>query len=287
MACKAYRIQTQYFRTKGVTEVGSLITIKTNGKSLKRGFTLIELLVVIAIIAVLLAILQPALSKAKHLSRRLYCQANLKNIALAWNMYLDDHDGRFYQNTTGHYTYGGWNGTSNPDKVRPLNPYLSIPEMDASKAETKVFKCPADDGRVSTVGMIYYEYFGTSYQTNLLLIGQNQLGNYLPNDPGDTLTNAINDQLKNNNVNKVGNHSEILLIGDFEWAMQWQPNTNNKPREPEWHRRDYYHNLAFLDSHVEYLRIRRGLAITSQYRVMPFRVLYKQTLDWQVEDEEY
>jgi len=281
MARKAYRIQTQYFQPRGMTEVEPLITIKTNDKPLTQGFTLIELLVVIAIIAVLLAILQPALSKDKQVSRRLSCQANLKQIAIAWNMYLDDHNGRFYQKATGHYTYGGWAGESNPDKVRPLNPYLSLPETGASITETKVFKCPSDDGRLATDSLKYYEYLGTSYQTNHLLIGQNKLGYYLPNDPDNTLTKAINKQLKDNNINKVGNHSEILLIGDYEWAMQWQP---GKKREPEWHRRDYHHNLAFLDGHVEYLHIRKGLAITPQYKVMPFKPLYKQTLEWQVEE---
>jgi prepilin-type N-terminal cleavage/methylation domain-containing protein len=51
-----------------------------------RGFTLIELLVVIAVIALLLAILLPALRKAKETAKRTVCQANLKQIALAWNM---------------------------------------------------------------------------------------------------------------------------------------------------------------------------------------------------------
>jgi len=61
----------------------------------RSGFTLIELLVVIAVIAVLLAILLPCLRKAKMLTKRMTCQSNLKQIATAWNMYLDDNDGRF------------------------------------------------------------------------------------------------------------------------------------------------------------------------------------------------
>jgi prepilin-type N-terminal cleavage/methylation domain-containing protein/prepilin-type processing-associated H-X9-DG protein len=59
------------------------------------GFTLIELLVVIAVIALLLAILMPALSKAKELAQGVACKSNLKNYCYAVAMYLDDCDGKF------------------------------------------------------------------------------------------------------------------------------------------------------------------------------------------------
>ncbi|MHC4213257.1 MAG: prepilin-type N-terminal cleavage/methylation domain-containing protein, partial [Planctomycetota bacterium] len=61
------------------------------------GFTLIELLVVISIISLLLAILLPALNKVRSLTHRIACQSNLKQIAFAWQMYLDDYEGKFYQ----------------------------------------------------------------------------------------------------------------------------------------------------------------------------------------------
>lgn len=63
-----------------------------------RGFTLIELLVVIAIIAILAALLLPALGRSKLKAQSLACVANLKQLSLAWQMYAEDNSDELVNN---------------------------------------------------------------------------------------------------------------------------------------------------------------------------------------------
>jgi prepilin-type N-terminal cleavage/methylation domain-containing protein/prepilin-type processing-associated H-X9-DG protein len=70
----------------------------------REGFTLIELLVVIAIIAVLLAILMPAMSRVKEQGKRAKCLNNLRQLTLAWIMYADDNDDKLVNGDTGEYS---------------------------------------------------------------------------------------------------------------------------------------------------------------------------------------
>ena len=102
-------------------------------KQTSRGFTLIELLVVITIIALLLAILMPALQKARKQAQGIVCRSNLKQYGLAMRMYLDNNDSSFpYVNTwlfrDGQHGCQWHDARRNlnlrPELAGPLWPYL-------------------------------------------------------------------------------------------------------------------------------------------------------------------
>jgi prepilin-type N-terminal cleavage/methylation domain-containing protein len=241
------------------------------------GFTLVELLVVIAIISLLLAILLPVLHRARILTMRTACKSNLKQIALAWVMYLDDHNGAFYQGRNADVDFGGWEGTRALGHPRPLNRYLSLPDTPESESQAKVFKCPADVGQLTRGGLPIYSSHGTSYRTNHVLIGPDKISPL----PSTELTSEIDKRLKNLNLNSIANPSRLLLVGDNPWVKQWWPTSKHMPA---WHGRCCNHNLAFLDGHIEFLHIRKGLYISDNYTVMPFSELYGLARKVQVEE---
>lgn len=90
----------------------------------RKGFTLIELLVVIAIIAILAAILFPVFAQAKDAAKKTTEISNMKQMALASQMYLADHDDRFFMSNSGGNPMG-W-GFGPPDTVpgMALAPYV-------------------------------------------------------------------------------------------------------------------------------------------------------------------
>jgi len=112
-------------------------------KQMAKGFTLIELLVVIAIIAVLLAILMPAMRKIKEIARETACKSNLRNVGLAVAMYLDDYE-RKIPNTgsSNGFLWFESDGVTYRKAGSGGGTYWGTWYKDYLK-ETKIFGCPS------------------------------------------------------------------------------------------------------------------------------------------------
>ncbi|UCF15347.1 MAG: prepilin-type N-terminal cleavage/methylation domain-containing protein [Phycisphaerales bacterium] len=114
----------------------------------RKGFTLIELLVVIAIIAILLAILMPAMNRVKEQGRRSSCLNNLRQLTLAWIMYADEHDDMLVNGDTGEYgihpdqtpwVLADWrSGMTDLQKINAIKKGALWPYVK----DLKLYKCP-------------------------------------------------------------------------------------------------------------------------------------------------
>ena len=118
-------------------------------KSAKRGFTLIELLVVIAIIAILAAMLLPALSKAKDKALGVSCMSNTKQLMIGWVLFTLDNQEEFIPGAKpvggDADTYMDWTGSPRNTATAPLldNSVGASPLAPYVKSAA-VWKCPAD-----------------------------------------------------------------------------------------------------------------------------------------------
>jgi len=129
-----------------------------------RGFTLVELLVVIAIIVLLASILLPGLSTAKESARRVQCISNLRQLAIAWEVYAGDHGDRMALNGYGTpETLGGTKlwvlGDTHQNRPSFTNESYLLDPRYAGFAEylksAPIYRCPSDrvtieiDGRAA------------------------------------------------------------------------------------------------------------------------------------------
>jgi len=248
------------------------------------GFTLLELLIVISIISLLLTVLIPGLGKARAMAKRISCQSNLRQLGIAWGLYFDGHDGNLYRGINTNHDFGGWEGTGGFGSDRPLNGQLGLSPNMPTENGAKVFRCPADRGGV--FGYLpeerAYQIFGNSYQTNIIIIGPTTIGPATP--ILKPLHDAINARLKDFKFSDISTHpTSLALVGDNNWMQEWHPLIPTHAKD--WHSKARHHNIAFLDGHVNFIRIRKGLYVTPEYSIVPFRQVNQLAFNIQQEIE--
>ena len=205
---------------------------------MKRRFTLIELLVVIAIIAILAAMLLPALSKARDKARATQCLNNLKQIATTSHLYAMDYDeciAPYYVNYKDYYI--SWSGL--------LFLYNGI--------DPKVYSCPtplsSSDEIINTwnTSLINTKQYGQWY-TNRIKYGMGQeLG--LVSRKGFRTSQALNPAVTMNYADSIlpGTKFGFYLIG-YNWTNATVADQTIGSIAT---RHSSCANCAFLDGHVE------------------------------------
>ena len=253
----------------------------------KKAFTLIELLVVIAIIALLLAVIMPALNKAKDIAKMVVCLSNHKTLVMAWKAYSADNNGEIVD---GHTLRGGtvedslrhWveppisytaaGKSKNESQSQPGNQTLKEHELNGIRAGTlypyvenvDVYRCPAERRGKQGIGVL------SSFRTYSIPAPMN--GEYPSHydERGHNIRVTKDSQIKNS-------AAKFVFIDDFDprswnmgsWIFGFQANGAHTFSDPI----GVFHfkkcNFSFADGHANaYVWKDRRTHKASRYRAL-------------------
>jgi prepilin-type N-terminal cleavage/methylation domain-containing protein/prepilin-type processing-associated H-X9-DG protein len=207
----------------------------------RRGFTLIELLVVIAILGILAAILFPVFAQARERARQTSCLSNMKQIALAVQMYTQDYDGRVpicNDNTT-------------PSPADDTG-YWWVTLYKYTRND-QVFVCPSWRPTTLPAGLLGWE---TPPDTSKPFLHAGIVGTYLWNE---TMDGAPENKLAGTSSDGTSyGPSQVVAVAEgFNGSHVWKPEHVTPLNNAEMRLR-YFHmegmNVAYADGHAKWIK---------------------------------
>jgi len=238
-----------------------------------RAFSLTELLVSLAIVAVVVSILLPTLSVARSAARTTACAVNLKQIGVAWMLYLDQYE-RFPRYTERpDWNFGGveFQGPKRTPMLaddRPINSYVAQQVEEGAGRYWHLYQCPSDRGVFNDLGPqgrvqvsilpqeTVFDTFGTSYRANGYLLDSSLTGI----EPPDRA-------LRRQEIQGVP-ESRLLLTADAGWFYATrQRNEPGDEYDASWHGKYGAGNMLAVDGSVRFMSFEPGE--TGDYLLYP------------------